>query len=196
MDREAWWATVHRNTKNWTRLSVSMKLFSYQVMSDLFGTSWTVAHQAPLSIRFPRQESCSGLPLTSQGIFPTQGWNLCLVHWKADSLPLYHVEGPMSNLYLTVMLLIFVASSNKRRYSCTHGHHQMVNTEIILIILFAAENGEALYSQQKQDRKLTVAQITSSLLQKSDTWKKVWKTTRPFRYDLNQIFCLISIQQK
>ena len=31
----------------------------------------------------------------------------------------------------------------------THGHHQMVNTDIRLIIFFAAEYGEALYSQQK-----------------------------------------------
>ena len=43
----------------------------------------------------------------------------------------------------------------------------MVNTEIRLIISFAAEDGEALYSQQKQDRELTVAQIMSSLLQNS-----------------------------
>ena len=40
----------------------------------------------------------------------------------------------------------------------------MVNTEIRLIIFFAAENGETLYSQQKQDQKLTVAQIMNSLL--------------------------------
>ena len=45
----------------------------------------------------------------------------------------------------------------------------MVNTEIRLIILFAAKDGEALYSQQKQDRELTVAQIMSSLLPDSDT---------------------------
>ena len=43
----------------------------------------------------------------------------------------------------------------------------MVNTEIRLIIFFAAKNGETLYSLQKQDLKLTVAQIISSLLQNS-----------------------------
>ena len=43
------------------------------------------------------------------------------------------------------------------------GHHQMVNTEIRLIIFFSAEDGEALYSQQKQDLELTVAQKISSL---------------------------------
>ena len=44
----------------------------------------------------------------------------------------------------------------------------MVNTKIILIIFFAAEDGEALYSQQKPDRELTVAQIMNSLLPNSD----------------------------
>ena len=64
----------------------------------------------------------------------------------------------------------------------------MVNTEIRLIIFFEAKDGEALYSQQKQDQELTVAQIMNSLLQKFRLkLKKVGKTTRPFRYDLNQI---------
>ena len=44
----------------------------------------------------------------------------------------------------------------------------MVNTEIRLIILFEAKDGEALYSQQKQDQDLTVVQIMNSLLSGSD----------------------------
>ena len=44
----------------------------------------------------------------------------------------------------------------------------MVNTEIKLITFFAAQDGEALYSQQKQDQELTVAQIMNSLLPNSD----------------------------
>ena len=64
----------------------------------------------------------------------------------------------------------------------------MVNTEIRLIVFFAAKNGEALYSQQNQDRKLTVAQIVNFLIAKFILkLKKVEKTTRSFRYDLNQI---------
>ena len=55
----------------------------------------------------------------------------------------------------------------------------MGNTEIRLIIFFAAKDGEALYSQQKQDQKMTVVQIINSLLPRT--------TTRPFRYNLNQI---------
>jgi len=48
----------------------------------------------------------------------------------------------------------------------------MVNTEIRLIMFFAANDGEALYSQQKQDQEMTVAQIMSSLLQNSGlNWK-------------------------
>ena len=44
----------------------------------------------------------------------------------------------------------------------------MANTEIRLIIFFAAKDGEAHYRQQKQDLELTVAQITNSLLPNSD----------------------------
>ena len=50
----------------------------------------------------------------------------------------------------------------------------MVNTEIRLIISFAAKDGEALYSQQKQDQELTVAQIMSSLLPNSDLNLRKW----------------------
>ena len=64
----------------------------------------------------------------------------------------------------------------------------MVNTEIRLIIFFAAKEGQALYSQQKQDQELSVAQIMNFLITKFRfNLKKVGKTTRPFRYDLNQI---------
>ena len=57
----------------------------------------------------------------------------------------------------------------QQRKDSTHGHHQMGNTEIRLIIFFAAKDGEALYSQQKQDQELTVAHIMNSLLPNSDS---------------------------
>ena len=65
----------------------------------------------------------------------------------------------------------------------------MVNTEIRLIIIFAAEDGEALYSQQKQDREMAVVQIMHSYLIAKFRLKlkEVGKTSGPFRYDLNQI---------
>ena len=59
-------------------------------------------------------------------------------------------------------------SSNNTREDSTHGHHQMVNIKIRLIIFFAVKVGEALYCQQKQDQEWTVAQIMNSLLPNSD----------------------------
>ena len=55
----------------------------------------------------------------------------------------------------------------------------MVNTEIRLIIFFAAKDGQALYSQQKQDWELTVAQIMKSLL--------------PNKYKTSKIYGLLSV---
>ena len=63
----------------------------------------------------------------------------------------------------------------------------MVNTEIRLIIFFVAKDGEALYSQQKQDRELTGSDHELLIAKFRLKLKKVGKTTRPFRYDLNQI---------
>ena len=64
--------------------------------------------------------------------------------------------------------LIAIASASVRERVTTHEHHQMDNTKIRLIRFFAAKDEEALYSQQKQDQVLTVAQIMNSLLQNSD----------------------------
>ena len=61
----------------------------------LFVTPWTVAHQAPLSVGFPRQEYWSGLPFSFlQELFLTQGLNPPLLLWQEDSLPLSHQGGP------------------------------------------------------------------------------------------------------
>ena len=61
----------------------------------------------------------------------------------------------------------------------------MVNTKIRLIILFAAEDREALYSQKKQDQEWTRYELLIANFRLK--LKKVGKTTRPFRYDLNHI---------
>ena len=71
----------------------------------------------------------------------------------------------------------------------------MVNTEIRLITFFATEDGEALYSQEKtrpgadcgSDHELLIAKFRLK-------FKKVGKTTRPFRYDLNQIPCDYTVE--
>ena len=63
----------------------------------------------------------------------------------------------------------------------------LVNTEIRLIIFFAAKDGEALHSQQRQDRELTGSDHELLIAKFRLKLKKVGKTNRPFRYDLNQI---------
>ena len=57
-------------------------------------TPWTVAHQAPLPMGFPRQEYWSDCHFLLQGIFLTQRLNLCFLHWPADSIPLSHQGSP------------------------------------------------------------------------------------------------------
>ena len=56
----------------------------------------------------------------------------------------------------------------------------MVNTKITLIVFFAAENGEALYSQQKQDQELPGSDHELLIAKFRLKLKKVGKTTRPF----------------
>ena len=54
-------------------------------------SAWTVAHQAPLSMEFPGKNTGMGCHFLLQGIVLTQGLNLGLLHWQADSLPLSHL---------------------------------------------------------------------------------------------------------
>ena len=79
--------------------------------------------------------------------------------------------------------------SNNRREDSTHGHHEMVNTKIRLITFFIAKDGETNSIQSAKtrlgldygsDHKLLIAKFRLKL-------KKVGKTTRLFRYDLDQI---------
>ena len=75
-------------------------LFSLLVVSNSFMTSWTIAHQAPLSVGFPRPEYWSGLPFPSPGDLSNQEWNPHLLHWQVDALPLIHQGSPASILTL------------------------------------------------------------------------------------------------
>ena len=63
----------------------------------------------------------------------------------------------------------------------------MVNTEIRLIIFFAAKDGEALYSHKSKTRSDCGSDHEPLIAKFRLKLKKVGKTTRPFRYDLNQI---------
>ena len=103
---------IHINFKNFSienflflliHLWIHMKLLEIiEILSlcvvlspiQLFMISSTVTCQALLSMRFPRQEYWSGLPFFLWLIFLTQGSNLCLRHWQADSLPRSHLGSP------------------------------------------------------------------------------------------------------
>ena len=63
----------------------------------------------------------------------------------------------------------------------------MVNTNIRLIIYIAAKDGEVLYSQKKRDKELAGSDHELINAKFRIKLKKVGKTTRSFRYDLNQI---------
>ena len=73
---------------------VGLLLFSHWVMSESFATPWTIAHQTPLSMRFPRQEYWSGLPFPSPGDLSNLGIKPVFPAWQADSLPLSHHASP------------------------------------------------------------------------------------------------------
>ena len=70
-------------------------LFSRSVVSDYFATPWTVAHQATLSMRFPRQEYWSALPFPSPEDLPDPGIEPASPAWQVDSLPLSHQGSPI-----------------------------------------------------------------------------------------------------
>ena len=82
------------------RKKVKSEIVSYSVISDS-ATPWTVAHQAPVSMGFPRQEHWSGLPFPSPGNLPNQGSDLCLLHWQVDSFPLSHQGSPCLSISLS-----------------------------------------------------------------------------------------------
>ena len=74
---------------------LGLLLFKSQNSVQLFVTPWTVACQAPLSMRFPIQEYWSGLHFPSPGVFPTQESNL---QWQEDSLPLNYLGSPFGKI--------------------------------------------------------------------------------------------------
>ena len=77
-------------------MCVTVSLFS---RVWFFATLWTVAHQAPLSMGFSRQECWSGLPFPTPGDLSGPGLKLmCLLHWQVDPLQLHHLGSPYFSL--------------------------------------------------------------------------------------------------
>ena len=98
----------------------------------LFVISWTVVHQASLSLEFSRQEYWSGLPFLTLGHLPGPGIKLCLLHllhWQVESLPLCHLEA-LSKVYLedTVEERVFYFS-----LSCVVGFLKLIINFLLLL---------------------------------------------------------------
>ena len=72
----------------------------------LFVTLWTVAHQAPLSMGFSRQDYSSGLPCPPPGDLPNPGIKPTSPALQVDSLPPSHQRSPISDLVLFIFLLM------------------------------------------------------------------------------------------
>ena len=92
----------------------------------LFTTLWTIAHQAPLSMGFSRQEYWSGLPCPSPGDLPSPGTDpasLCLLHWQVSSLPITPPATPdmaviflvLDAIWLFQFSIIFLCDSSLSR---------------------------------------------------------------------------------
>ena len=86
-------------------------------MYDASVTPWTVAHQAPLFMGFPRQEYWSRLPFPPPGHLLNPG----LLHWQVDYLPVRHLGSP-GMLWL-----------------CVHIHPQLIPDQVLLKFLVKTE---------------------------------------------------------
>ena len=74
------------------------RCFSHSASSDSLRPLWTIAHQAPLSMGFSRQEYWSGLPFPSPGDLPNPGTEPTSPAWQVDSLPLSQQGSPESSI--------------------------------------------------------------------------------------------------
>ena len=85
----------HRVGHDWSDLAAAAAYAGVLSHVWCFATPWTVAHQAPLCPwDYPGKNTGVGSHFLLQGIIPTQGLNLYLLHWPVASLPLSHLGSP------------------------------------------------------------------------------------------------------
>ena len=99
MDKGAWWTTVHKITGSQTRLKrLSTHTHCCCLVAQLCPTlcdSMDCSPPGSYPWHFPDRNTGVGCHFLLQGIFLTQGLNLHLLHWQADSLPLSHQRSPI-----------------------------------------------------------------------------------------------------
>ena len=172
MDREAWHAAIHGVAKsrtwqsNWTELDWTFSCYGCSAASCNFGV-------------LTGEDEHTSFYTT---IFIHRTFTY-ICKWLFKKFQPHYVLRIIPNIYRHRMACQYPSmedrscpwtpSFNNTWEDSIHGHHQVVNTEIRLIIFFAAKDGEALYSQQKQGQELSVAQFMNSLLPNSDlNWRK------------------------
>ena len=103
-------------------------LFSPEVMSYSLDTPWTLTHQSPQSMGFPRQVFWSGLPFPFPGDLPNWGIEQYVLHWQADSLPLSHLGSP-SHIHAHICISCWF---------CFSGDTDLTTTISLWMFLFVA----------------------------------------------------------
>ena len=86
----------------------------------IFASWWTVAHQAPLSMGFPRQEYWSGLPFPAPGNLSDPGTELTSLHWQADSSPQSCLGSPDCT-QIILIIYHFPCGSAGKETTCNEG---------------------------------------------------------------------------
>ena len=116
---------------------------SCSVVSDSFVTPWTVAHQAPLFMGFPRQECWSGLPFPSPGDLPNPGIEPRSPALQADSLLSSTVEAvkyfPSSIVFICLPFNQF-SSIKKNIYNKTQNYRCNLSVALCFLILWHSQN--------------------------------------------------------
>ena len=115
-----WWYLFHSETeeinilpligKKKKRKTITHVCCMLSHLGHVFTTLWTIALQAPLSMRFSSQEYWSVLLCPSPGDLPTQGWCPCLshlLHCQMDSLPLVPLGKPKTILHFHLTISFF-----------------------------------------------------------------------------------------
>ena len=125
MDRGAWWAAVHNITKSWTRLSDWAYIRTYvHIVVKLLSHVWLFGDPMDCNPQgssvhdiFPRREYWSGLHALLQGIFLTQGSNLCLLHWQVYSL---YTHTHAHTYIMCVCVYIYIIYTHSNIYHCAY----------------------------------------------------------------------------
>ena len=106
-------------------VTILFLLFSLYVVSSPFAILWTVAPQALMSMKFPRQEHWSGLPSPSPGYLPDPKTEPASLAWKAGSLPLNHQGRPYN--YFSHVIYYLPCTFEFRNLEFAHLYMQLNN---------------------------------------------------------------------